>query len=80
MSSDCMKALPQCAENSGCFLISVCENVSKSSTFIHSLYLIGLVPSMSFSFSLSFSSLIEVNSDNDFGSTLEAVAFLDMLA
>ena len=34
--------------------------------FLHSLYSIGLVPSMSFNFSLTFSSLIEVNSDKDF--------------
>ena len=39
---------------------------------MHSLYLIGLVPSMSFSFSLTFSPRIEVNSVEDFGSTLEA--------
>ena len=32
---------------------------------MRSLYLIGLVPSMSFSFSLTFSSLIEGNSDKD---------------
>ena len=48
--------------------------------FIHSLYLIGLVPSMSFSFSLTYSPLIEVNSDRDIGSTLEAVAFMNILA
>ena len=51
-----------------------------TSFFIHSLYLIGLVLSMSFSFSLTFSSLIKVNSDKHSGSTLEAIAFLDMLA
>ena len=33
-----------------------------TSFFIHNVYLIYLVPSMSFSFSLTFSSLIEVNS------------------
>ena len=43
-----------------------------------SLCLIGVVPSMSFSFHLTFSSLIEVNSDTDFGSTLEAVAFMNI--
>ena len=40
---------------------------------MQSLYLIDLVPSMSFSFSLTFSSFIEVNSDKEFGSTLEAI-------
>ena len=39
--------------------------------FTHSFYLIGLVPSMPFSFSITFSSLIKVNSGKDFGSTLD---------
>ena len=46
---------------------------------VHSLYLIGLVPSMSVSFSLTFLPFIEVNSDKDFGSTLEAVVFMNIL-
>ena len=50
------------------------------SFFVHSLYLIVLVPSMSFSFSLTFSPLIEVTPDKDLGSTLEPVAFMNMLA
>ena len=47
---------------------------------IHSLYLIGLVQSPSFSFCVIVSSLIVVNSGKDFGSTLEAFAAMDMLA
>ena len=47
---------------------------------MHSLYLIGLVQSPSFSFCVIVSSLIEVNSGKDFGSTLEAFAVMDMLA
>ena len=51
-----------------------------TSFLVHSLYLIGLVQSTSFSLSVMVSSLIEFNSDNDFGSTLEAFAVMDMLA
>ena len=36
--------------------------------------------STSFSFSIMVSSLIDVNSGKDFGSTLEAFAVMDMLA
>ena len=51
-----------------------------TSFLIHSLYLIGLVQSPSFSFCVIVSSLIEVNAGKDFGSTLEAFAVMDMLA
>ena len=52
---------------------------ARISSFTVCLYLIGFVPSMSFTFSLTLSSLIDVNSDKDFDSTLEAVAFMDIL-
>ena len=49
--------------------------------FLHpQLYLIGLVASTSFSFSLTFASLTKFNSGKDFGRTMEAVAFMDMMA
>ena len=48
--------------------------------FVRNLYLIGLVPSMSCSFSFTFSLLIEINSVKHCGSSLEAVAFMKMLA
>ena len=51
-----------------------------TSFLIPNLYLIGLMQSTSFSFSVMVSSLIEDNSGKDFGSTLEAFAVMDMLA
>ena len=91
LTSYYVKALLQYAQNSGSSLVSVWEVVAPplhfllrvvlhcTSFFVHSLYLVCLVPSMSFSFSLTFLSLIDVNSDKDFGSTLEAVSCLDVL-
>ena len=90
----CVKTLPQCALNRRNGLISVLENVSMSPISIlvaecglilhacfHSQFIFaGLVPSMSFSFSRAFSSLIEVSSDRAFASSLDTVAFMDMLA
>ena len=51
-----------------------------TSFLVHSLYLIGLVQSTSFNFSVMLSSLNEVfDSDKDFDSTLKAFAVMDIL-
>ena len=94
ISSYSVKALLQCTLISGSSLISVYENVSKSSAtylFTESGLLLHVfhdpqfifswsyVRSTSFNFSVMAPSIIETNSDNDCGCTLEAFIIIDLL-
>ena len=74
------QCLGQCINVLQYFTLLVRVVLYVTSFFVHSLYLIGLVLPMSLSFSLTLSTLIKVNLDKDYGSSLEAVAFSDMLA
>ena len=59
-------------------VITISEKIRLSLSTVY--IFVSLVQSTSFSFSVMVSPLIEVNSDKDFSSTLEAVAAMGMLA